>query len=75
MQTIEDATKGLDDAAAAAKRRELLAARKAELAEQRQQRAAVEQELDPLLPGQKRVAFVWLYENLTVQPAGRAGGH
>lgn len=64
---LEQATKGLDEAAAEKKRTELLAAKKNELAVQGKRRAAVAEELEPLVPGAKRVSYVWWYENRTVR--------
>ena len=63
-QGLEDATKGLDEEAAEARRKELLAARSEELREHSKKRVAINRELDPLVPGQKRRSFTWLYENL-----------
>src|SRR5262249_61280167 len=66
---LEDATKGLDEAAAEKKRNEFLAAQKDQFQAQSKKRTALQEELDPLQPGQKRQSFVWLYENLARSPA------
>ena len=63
-KSIEEATKGLDEAAATAKRAELLKERNQVFQEMSKKRAAVQRELEPLTPGQKRKSFTWLYENL-----------
>jgi hypothetical protein len=60
---IEKALEGLDEAAADKKRGELFAERRAKLVELNKQRKALDEELDPLVPGSKRKSFVWLYEN------------
>jgi hypothetical protein len=70
-QAMSAATKGLDPEAAAAKRAELLADKKDELAAFGKQRQAVRKELEPMVPGAKRESFVWLYENLTVAAGDR----
>ncbi len=70
-ESLEDATKGLDEAAAQAKRSELLKARTSEFQETSKKRAAIQRELEPLTPGQKRKSFTWLYQNLT--KGGAAG--
>ncbi|HEX5053897.1 MAG TPA: FG-GAP-like repeat-containing protein [Planctomycetota bacterium] len=64
MEAIDDATKGLAEAAADKKREELSAARLDELVAFGKKRQALQNELDPLVPGPKRASFVWLYENL-----------
>jgi len=59
---------GLEPEAANAKRAELIKARQPELAELGKRRQAISVEMDPLTPGQKRVSYVWLYENLSAKP-------
>jgi len=71
-ESISEATKGLDEAAAAERRKELLAAKRAELQEQSKQRAALQRELEPLMPSQQRKSFTWLYENLQKRGAVEA---
>jgi hypothetical protein len=73
-QAIDEAVKGLDEAAADKKRVELLAQKREELSASSKQRQALHKELDPLEPGMKRKSFVWLYENQdsSEQPAAAA---
>ncbi len=61
---IDQAVQGLDEAAADRRRLELRQERRDELAKLGKERQAKQAELDPLVPGPKRAAFVWLYENL-----------
>ncbi len=63
-QGLEQAVQGLDEAAANEKRTALLKEKRDELQAQSKRRMAIQQELEPLVPGQKRKSFVWLYENL-----------
>jgi hypothetical protein len=65
----DEATKGLDEAAAEKKRSEFFAAHKDEYQAQGKKRTALQEELDPLVPGTKRQSFVWLYENLARSPS------
>jgi hypothetical protein len=69
---VEDALKGLDDAAASEKREQLFKERRAELSALGQQRKKLSDELDPLVPGDKRRTFVWLYENTSDAKTARA---
>ena len=63
-EAMSKATAGLDEAAATKKRDEMYAARKDELSGIGKKRQTLQQELDPLVPGAKRVSYVWLYENV-----------
>ncbi len=60
---INDALKGLDDAAADKKREELYKERREEMSKLGKSRQELSKELDALVPGAKRESFVWLYEN------------
>lgn len=74
-ERMKAAVAGLDEASAEAKRAEILASSREELSERNARRAAVQDELDPLVPGPKRKSFTWLYENLarSVGSASEAG--
>ena len=64
-QAMMEAAKGIDDPEAANKKRtEVLKEQAAERSELAKKRAAISTELDPLVPGPKRVSFCWRYENL-----------
>ncbi len=69
-ERLNQAVAGLDDESAAAKRKEFLATHAEELSERNARRAALQDELDPLVPGPKRKSFTWLYENLARGAAG-----
>ncbi len=73
MQTVTDAVKGLDEAAAATKRGELLAAKRPELSALGKQRQSLTEELDPLVSTPQRVSYVWVYTNTTVASAPAKG--
>ena len=62
---ITSAIEALDEDERARRRAALLAERGAMLADLAARRRALQDELDPLTPGQKRRSFVWLYENVT----------
>lgn len=62
-QSIDEAAKGLQGEAADAKRNELYTANRDKFSAIGKRRQALQQELDPLVPGAKRETFVWLYEN------------
>jgi hypothetical protein len=66
---LERATEGLSEEAAEKARETYIAAHKEEFPSQAKRRRALQEELDPLVPGAKRDSFVWLYENLAVAPA------
>ena len=70
-EALAAAVKGLDEAAATARRTELLKTQSTERQAVGRKRSAAQDELDPLEPGPKRVAFVWLYENLGKRTAAR----
>ena len=65
MHAIDDAVKGLDEGQAEKKRDELLTAKRSEFSTLGKRRQTLQEELDPLVPGMKRVSYVWLYENLS----------
>ena len=60
-----------DTAAAEKRRAEILKTQQPERTAMNKQRATAQQELDQLAPGQKRVSYVWLYENLKAEKAGQ----
>ncbi|MBL8756467.1 MAG: VCBS repeat-containing protein [Planctomycetes bacterium] len=62
-RSLDEQVKGLAEEAADAKRSELLTAKKDDLQAWSKQRQELQKELDPMIPGQKRESFVWLYEN------------
>ncbi|MEO6708175.1 MAG: VCBS repeat-containing protein [Planctomycetota bacterium] len=62
-EALEEAVKGLGEEAAEKKREVLLATQKETRVALNKQRAALQDELDPLEPGAKRKNYVWLYEN------------
>lgn len=64
-ESIDDALKGLDEAAADEKRTALFKEKRPEMTALNQQRKQLTDELDPLVPGAKRRTFVWLYENVS----------
>jgi hypothetical protein len=64
-EAIDKATEGLAEAEREQKFQQLLEARRAELKELGGKRTTLSKELEPMLPGQKRHSFVWLYENIT----------
>lgn len=63
-----DATKGLGEEELVKKRREVLDSQKDERAALAKQRGPRHEELDKLVPGSKRISYLWLYENRTVTP-------
>lgn len=63
LKPVTDATKGLDAAAAATKRAELLAAAQPDLTALGKRRQTLQKEMDALVPARQRVSYVWLYEN------------
>ncbi len=67
---LEKACQGLDEEAAQKLREEFFTAHREEFSTHSKRRKALQEELDPLVPGQKRDSFVWLYENLG-GPVGR----
>jgi hypothetical protein len=62
-KAVSAEVEGLDKRAAKEQRKELLAARGAELKSLSAKRTALEAELDPLTFGAKEAFFVWLYRN------------
>jgi hypothetical protein len=74
-EALEKATAGLDEAAAEKKRTEFFAAKKDEMAAMGKQRQALSTELEPMVPGQKRVSYVWLYENRAAGGAAPGNGN
>jgi len=62
-EKMQESIKDLDEAAAEKRRDEYLTAHRAEFTEQSKRRKAISKELDPLVGGAKREAYVWLYEN------------
>jgi hypothetical protein len=57
------AIENLDEAALEKRRDEFLTAHREEFSAQSKRRKAIQKELDPLVGGEKRAAYVWLYEN------------
>jgi hypothetical protein len=72
-QAITEATKGLEGEAASKKVQEVVKSQGTERTRLGKQRASIHKELDPLVPGPKRLAFVWLYENQSAKPAAPKG--
>ena len=70
-KAVQEATKGLEGDAIKEKAQEIYKTQRTERSELGRQSAAIHKELDPLVPGPKRIAYVWLYENLTAKPAAR----
>jgi len=71
-EALNQATENLAEAEAETKRTALLKEQSPARIENNKQRQARQAELDPLVPGDKRVSYVWLYENLSAaaqQPA------
>jgi hypothetical protein len=72
---MDKALEGLDESAAGKKGEEYFAAHRDELTAPAKRSRAIHKELDPLVGGEKREAFVWLYENVAVNstaaPANR----
>ena len=64
MQSIDDAVKDLDEAAAEKKRDELFEQNRDEYSTLGKRHQSLQEELDPLVPGKNRTTCVWLYENL-----------
>ena len=60
---MEKAIEKLDEAAKEKRQEEYLAEHRAEFTAQSKRRKAIHKELDPLVGGEKREAYVWLYEN------------
>ena len=71
---LEDAIKGLDVAAAEAKREEVFASQKEARAALDIQRKSVEDELAPLNREPERNSFVWIYENTAASAQAQASG-
>ena len=68
-RTIEAAVKDLTGGAAEAKRNELFEANRAKFIAFGKRGQVLQQEIDMLVPGAKRMSFVWLYENTAVVEA------
>ena len=62
-EAMEKATAKLEGAEAEKRQEEYLAEHRAEFSAQSKRRKAIHKELDPLVGGEKREAYVWLYEN------------
>ena len=73
-KVIVEATKGLDAEAVIPKRTEILRAQAPERTALGKKQAPLQAELDTLVPGPKRVSYVWLYENHTKSAAPAAPG-
>lgn len=63
-RALYEATKGMPVEAAEKKRSELAKEQQPQRAPLSKKRQQLQEELEPLAPSAKRIAFVWLYENL-----------
>jgi hypothetical protein len=63
-QALEKATEKLDEAAKEKRQEEFITEHREEFTALSKRRKAIHKELDPLVGGEMREAYVWLYENL-----------